>query len=1006
MGNRKHHVALAAGLLLAACGGGGGGIGNSGGDSGAAAELSGTLTLLQQTPEEGAVQVPLDGVFQFRFDAALALESFGDEDTWLRPLAQVQDPAANVAGTWSLATAGQTAVWKPSQPLLAETDYVLQLSPLTCDHQGRILEREHRLSFRSLDLVPPTVLDMSVAAGAVGVSRTAGLAVTLSEGPAPASLDGGVALRDAFGTDYLLDVTVIGNVATATPRADLPGDRQFTLTVRGGQGGVTDRAGNALAADWSRSFRTAADAVRPVVAGTWPSTGSTAVSPLARPEITFSESMDPFTVEPSSLVFQDQFGTLVPYRVMPSRNQRGLRLEPQVAMQPGRTYTLAFVLGPAAATDVSGNPLAATTALVFTTGDDATPPVLAASVPGSGASRVSPNVVPVLSFSEPLDSAFVSGQRVVLRQGGTSVASVVESIEDGAAIRITPVLPLSISTGYTITLAGGAEGLRDRAGNVLPTDLTLGFTTSGDATTPQVMLLPADGAVAVSPTARISAVFQEPLEPASVHGGTFLVTDENGAPIAGTLSLGRGNRVIQFVPAQAWAPNQRYRTVVRGGPGGIVERSGNWMSLDATAGFRVGSNADRTQPTVTATLNRIVEARRRGMVVPPSGFTIDLEANDPVDQALDPGSFRIEIAGSGPAPGADQIYATSVVGYRNCSWQVPADLQLPPGTYTLLARVSDLSGNQGTSAAVTFEVAAPTAAMLPFERTQVVWVRTDLDRDGNGTADFDDDLVRLGLNTPGDPRGTNGWMRRLVLDGILAQCNALLGRGPRGQPLGSDSVGIRLTTRMPIGVPHMQIALGGLDPEGDRRRAFGDPSTGVLGRAYYDQRNSQTNDRNIASSPGLGVFPAELFLYQARIHIQVYPSFQTLFAQRFLPLIPAMGGTAAGLHQHDAAVLSGAFAWNTATSPQRARWSQVMQAADDWAVAIGIVLTHEVGHAVGLTTPGDLPVGLFGDNTFHNSLGGATEVMAAAVGYESMVSLTYAFRDVNLAYLRQRLLLP
>jgi hypothetical protein len=203
----------------------------------------------------------------------------------------------------------------------------------------------------------------------------------------------------------------------------------------------------------------------------------------------------------------------------------------------------------------------------------------------------------------------------------------------------------------------------------------------------------------------------------------------------------------------------------------------------------------------------------------------------------------------------------------------------------------------------------------------------------------------------------------------------------------------------------MQMALGGFDPEGNDRRVYGDDSTGVLGRAFFDHRNANTSERNTGTSPGLGVFPGEMWLYQTGIHIQVWPSYQTVFAQRFRPLCPDMGGTPAGSHQHDAVVLSAAFDYGTASSGQRARWLTLMQAADDWASVMGIILAHEVGHSVGLVAPGNAPSGLFGDSSLHDSYAGATEVMAPSVGYEAMISLDYEFRDIDLAYLRQRILL-
>jgi hypothetical protein len=148
-----------------------------------------------------------------------------------------------------------------------------------------------------------------------------------------------------------------------------------------------------------------------------------------------------------------------------------------------------------------------------------------------------------------------------------------------------------------------------------------------------------------------------------------------------------------------------------------------------------------------------------------------------------------------------------------------------------------------------------------------------------------------------------------------------------------------------------------------------------------------------------------MWLYQCRIHVQVWPSFQTTFAQRFRPLCPDMGGIPAGAHALDTAVLAPDFDYATANSSERARWNTIMAAADDWATVIGIILAHEVGHSVGLVAPGPAPGGLFGDASLHNTFSGAAEVMAASVGYEAMTTLDYGFRDLDLAYLRQRVLL-
>jgi hypothetical protein len=462
---------------------------------------------------------------------------------------------------------------------------------------------------------------------------------------------------------------------------------------------------------------------------------------------------------------------------------------------------------------------------------------------------------------------------------------------------------------------------------------------------------------------------------------------------------------VAFTPTTPFTALTYYRIRVVSGRTGVRAVSGNWLPADLTARFRTANNLDTAPPTVTATVNGIQAARQSGLVLPTWGFTIDVVVSDGGNQWVDMGSIDLLLSGPGPAPGAATLRTTATIAYGTLRVRLPAELSLAEGSWTLSVLARDLAGNLGTSNAVPFTVAAATSSLTPFERTQLVWVRTDLDRDGNSLSDFDDDMLRIGLGTAGDPLGTNARLRAIVLDGIIAESNHLYGRGARGEPLDAGSVALRFTKRQPIAVQHTQMALGGLDPEGSRTRTFGDDSTGVLGRAYYDYRNGNPAERNTATSPGLGVFPAEMWLYQAKLHQQVWPSYQTVFAQRFRPLCPDMGGTPAGSHALDAIVLAPTFDYGTATPPQRARWQNLMDAADDWATVIGIILAHEVGHSVGLVAPGSAPNGLFGDSSLHDTYAGAAEVMAPSVGYEAMLSLDYQFRDIDLAYLRQRVLL-
>jgi len=984
-------------LLLASCGSGGGDSAAPASPGATNAASIGTVHLVDHEPANGAVQVDPAAVIVLRFDARMAIESFGDADTWLR----AAGAAAPVAGTFELSSHNRV-YFRPQAPLQLETDYTFQLSALTCDEDGRILDQEVRFAFRTLDTTPPTLIGIDVAAGAIGVARDRAFRLQFHERLAPASVMATTLfVSDAFGVRYKANLACDGDAVVLDPTAELPGDRQFLLVATTG---LRDLAGNALASASSTPFHTAPDVDAPAVVDTWPAPGQLAVSPRAQPHIFFDESMDPTTVDSTSLGFIDEFGAIVPFTVAASDDQRTLYLVPSAPLVADRGYTLAFALGESAATDVSGNALAATQPHSFRTGVDDVAPAVTASEPADGSDRVPSDVVTTVTFDEALDPAWLDERTVELLVAGEAWETLVEATTP-VSVRVTPLVPLPLRASCQLRFRGGHEGVRDLHGNLLAADLEIGFTTSDDAGTPTAMILPPNGAIHVAVNAQVAIAFDAPMDPNTLHAGTLAVTDDDGVAVPGSWQAAASARGVRFTPSQPFPAGAWRRVVVRAGQDGVRRASGNWLRADTTSRFRIGASVDLAAPTVTCTVNGVAAARKQGLTLPPSGFTIDFDANDAAGGHIDVASAQILLDGPGTPPDAAALLREGVLGRDFARLVAPSSTRLAGGDWTLRVRVSDLAGNFGESAALAFHVAEPAAAIVPFERTQVVWVRAELDRDGNGVADFDDDMTRLGLAVAGGNATAIAFVRTTLLNAVLTQTSRLYGRGDRGEPRGSDSAAVRLTTREPIKVPHMQIALGGFDPDGPRHRGFGAASTGVLGRALFDLRNGNPAERNTTSSPGLGVFPAEMFVYQSQLHLQVWPSYMTRFAERFLPLCPAMGGTPVGAHPHDAAALRAGFDPVAATSAQRARRQTVLAAVDDWAAVVGIVLAHEIGHSVGLVAPGDAPTGLYGDASLHNTFAGATEVMSSTIGYESMTTLSYAFRDLDMAYLRHRTLL-
>lgn len=995
-------------LLVAACGGsggsgGGGGGGNGGGPGGGRGPGGGQDTLttylrvLTHQPVQDAVQVAVDAALVVTLDAPVRPECLEDAETYLAAVGSNE----RVPFAVTLLEGGRTLRIQPSRRLAKETDYVLRLSPLTCSTDGRLLENAFELRFRTVDDTPPVLRRSSIPDGARNVARTTTLTLTFSEPILEDSLRGGaVSLEDSTGASLPVRTHVDGPRIVVDPLPDLAGARRYVLGVQR----LTDRAGNTLPSRRTISFTTAPDTDPPDWVSRWPASQAD-MSPHVRPEITFDESIDPDSLEPGSVIFMDDYASLVPFEFETSPDLRTLRLIPRQPLRPGRTYVAVFVPGFAGVTDLSGNHLRTQGVIGFGVGTDATPPEVVDRLPRDGERRISLNVTPTVTFSEPLDAKRVDDATVVLELDGHRVPATVSLEQAGRSVRVVPVDDLAPGRRYLLRLRGGSVGLRDPRGNVLREDVVSTFETAASADLPELLIAPPHGNSSTPADARVSIVFSTPIDPATVTPYTVEVVDDGNVAAPGRLEVLRDGRVVRFLPSRDWTPGWWYTVRVKGGPSGIRTASGNWLAEDAVSRFRATSVPDRIAPDVTVSINAIDTSRNHGLTLPPHGFTVDLGAADPGNYALDPSSFTIRIRGAGTAPGADTIFREATVRPEGLTWKLPAKDALAPGEYVLRAEAEDLSGNRGVAAELAFRVAAPDPAALPFERTQVVWVRFDLDRDGSGRADFEEDLLRLGLIAAGDPAGTNARMTAIVADGILARANEMFHRGPRGGSTGPESVALLLTRRAPRGVEHTQIACGGLDPEGDAKRTYGAESTGVLGRAFFDYRNQSRGDRALGTRPGLGVFPGELFLFEAAIHIQVYPSFVTPFAKKFLALAPKMGGTPAGAHPLDRVVLAPGFDYAGATPSQKARYNAVFAAADDWATAVGVILAHEIGHTVGLVAEGRAPRGLFGDQSLHNSNARAGDVMASAVGYSSLVSLDYGFRDLNTAYLRQRVML-
>jgi len=230
----------------------------------------------------------------------------------------------------------------------------------------------------------PTVTSFSPSVGAVNVSVDTNVLVTFSRAMDATTVNGmTIELRTA--SSALVKATVSYNAATftATLIPDFPLATKFTYTVkiRGGAADprVKDLAGNALAADMTWTFTTAPPPLK--VFATYPSDTSTGSSTGVAPIVFFTKSLDPDTVNTTTVLLTDAAAAPVPFNLFYDPNFFTLRLVPAARLQPEQKYTVTLKGGSASPRIIDKDKLSLAADVVFSfTTAAAEPPIPVSSI--------------------------------------------------------------------------------------------------------------------------------------------------------------------------------------------------------------------------------------------------------------------------------------------------------------------------------------------------------------------------------------------------------------------------------------------------------------------------------------------------------------------------------------------------------------------------------------------------------------------------------------------------
>jgi len=309
----------------------------------------------------------------------------------------------------------------------------------------------------------------------------------------------------------------------------------------------------------------------------------------------------------------------------------------------------------------------------------AVPPVVVSTVPANGAAGVALSSVITATFNETMNPATITSATFTLTApGGLAISGTV--VGSGLTATFTPMLPLASSTLYTATITTGAQS---NLGIALAANYVWTFTTGFVPVVTST--IPANGAANVPLNQKITATFNQAMNPATITAaGTFTVAVAGGgAAVAGTVTYVAGANTAIFTPTMNLAPTTVYTAMITTAAQSV---GGIPLAANHSWTFSTGIAINSTAPTVIATV--------------PIADAIDVPTNTMVtatfSKAMDPstitatGTFTLAVFGVGGAavPGTVQ-YAGAIATFTPTNALTAATEY----TATITTAAKDLTGN-------------------------------------------------------------------------------------------------------------------------------------------------------------------------------------------------------------------------------------------------------------------------------------------------------------------------
>ena len=543
-----------------------------------AANYSWTFTTITMAPQvtgvlplNGDTTVPIAQVLSATFNEAMNPTTLNAATFTL-----IGPGGVNVPG--AVVPSGSGVTFTPTNPLAYSSFYVATITTGAQDLAGTGLATDYVWTFSTLSPALAVVSTKPLNT-ATGVPVDQLISATFNE-PMTCPLAAGAFTVTGPGLTVVNGtIGCSGSVVTFSPTSLLAPNTLFTATFNSA---TMDTAGTLLSnPPYAWTFLTLAAPTQPTVIKTDPQNLATDVPIHQAITATFSEAMDPATINSATFTVTVTGGATVNGVITYVPNGSIATFTPDSPLLYNTNYTATINTG---ALDFNDDAAVVPYTWTFTTALAPVPivPTVISTIPVTPNLPTVPEDVAVplnqivsATFSEPMNPATINSTTFTLTATVGAVTTPVTGLVAYAAISdqlvFLPSGGLVAGATYTATITNGAQ---DLAGDPLAdAPYTWQFQTSAlvVVVSPEVVLtFPVDGASGVVTNPLVTATFSEAMNPLTLNPATFQLTQGKTLALGGTLVEATiGYDPLSFVatltPKAALLPSTLYTVLVTDG---------------------------------------------------------------------------------------------------------------------------------------------------------------------------------------------------------------------------------------------------------------------------------------------------------------------------------------------------------------------------------------------------------------------------------------------------------